>query len=640
MKRLEQLEKLSLKKKILVIICMIIFIAICNFFFYNFKSLSIPKKDRVYNIDFSKINYETIGAEQEKTVSKITMDLQNKYVRYLVLHTSKLNFDITLNAEIKTKYGTEESLVQTDSIEDNIKLRTIVYNINSHVSKLSIDISNMEDYAVNQEVIGITIDNSLYFNWVTFGFWTIVMVTILIILFFTNSLFRNIHILTFLLCISIGTIFIFSAHNIPSIAYDGAHHFRIYNYFTGNLSLADYYNENNIINFRLLDTKIEKEEYNKMMNQESKNIIQTRSSQLRLLDFGNILKWPEAMVLKLTRTLNINYTTCIIIARIVSLLIYSVVVMFAVKIMPNHKLLAMLICIVPTNLFLATNFTRDVTVTAFLFLSFALFANEYYNKKQKLKKKNILLCILSGILASSTKCIYAPILLLLLLLPKDKFDNEKQCYKFRLLVIAVTIVVFSSYFLEMFALPEIDLASDTRGGSVSIVNQTVSIIKHPIIFINMFIKEVITNILGMFFTPNTICLLSYYTYMENGTYSLFDDGTYSVLIVCILLAFLSEKKIQNFSKNHRVKMLLIYLFIICCICGSMYLVYTPVGSNAINGVQNRYFIPLLIPIIYCFSSSKLTINLPAKTTMVICSIFSFLTVCFIIYKYIILIYCL
>jgi uncharacterized membrane protein len=42
---------------------------------------------------------------------------------------------------------------------------------------------------------------------------------------------------------------------------------------------------------------------------------------------------------------------------------------------------------------------------------------------------------------------------------------------------------------------------------------------------------------------------------------------------------------------------------------AMYLAFTPVGSKVINGVQARYYLPLLLPIYLCICPETLQIQM-------------------------------
>lgn len=651
MKFVKHLEKLKLSQKISVLLITTIFIAIGNFYFFNSQSFQIPKEERIYSIDLNAIETNNLINENgilisESSNAKLKLNFRNNYVRYLIIYcNSNSNFNMSLTGKYKNEFGVVrdvDSITKTSSTQKNVLIseknveqegisvmKLGAFNLNDEVQELSLNIDKE-----NVEITNIVVDNSVYFNWDTFVFYAILINMILIILMFNTLLFKNIHILAFALCISIGSIFIIVGHNIPSVAMDGHSHYINYKILDNQVSLSDYYLENNLIDFVSIDTKIEKKEFNRLMNQNSKNIIEVRNNQWNIFNIGNIVKFPEAIALKLARVLNLPYNTCNVFARVVHLLIYAIIIMYAVKIMPTFKVLTMIMALLPQNLFLATNFNRDTSITAFLLLSFAIFLNEYYHKEKKLNKKNAIIFVISGILGCSSKIIYAPILLLPLLLPKTKFENDKQCKFFKMVIVAIMVIIlFGTLLLSMFASSNFNtMLSDTRGGDVSGKEQIITILQHPFHFIQLFINETIFGTIGMLFSSQAISSLSYYGYEKNANYI--------ILIFTILLAFLSEKKQLNISEKHRLMMGSIYYFIICLIWGSMYISFTPVGNTSINGVQSRYFLPILLPIICCFSTQKIKNTFNTKSIFTVCSIFILVINCFIIYKLIISVYCL
>ena len=51
---------------------------------------------------------------------------------------------------------------------------------------------------------------------------------------------------------------------------------------------------------------------------------------------------------------------------------------------------------------------------------------------------------------------------------------------------------------------------------------------------------------------------------------------------------------------------------------SMYIFFTPVGFSGINGVQARYFVPLLIPLYLLFNTKYIQNNIPKRVYHVLC----------------------
>lgn len=634
MKIFDKIENLKIYQKLLIVCLLTIGIAIFNFIYYNYQSLKLNADQRIYEVDINKLNIEGILKKDKQLVtitenSKITINFNTSYIRNLIINYKTTNdFNINYDLEKGNNYGLLKNVTESDKCYSFNNQCSI--NINGKVGQMTLNL-NQKDVTITS----IKVDNQLYFNWITFLFWTITLNAICCTIMFKSFWFKKMHLFTAFLCLSFGFILLISTHNITSTTLDDDTHY--YNvasikYNDKYISKADYYLKNNILQFEYEDTKAEKkdaqtflqsiENQDSSLEKENKNIFST----------SKICYLPMGIALKVFSILGLNNTTSFFLARVIQLIIYTITISLAVKIMPNHKLLTMIIGIIPQSLFLATNYSYDPTVTAFLLLSFSAFANEYYHKNEKIKLKNILIFILAGLYGIFPKAIYCPFLLLLLLLPKEKFDNKKQQRIFNCLVIFIFLICIASYILPFIFEPS-TLNGDTRGGNTSVIEQLKLILKQPVSFIKTFWREAILGTPANLFGPSVFGLLSYYGGMGI-------DASYFMILFALILAFISEKDFTTIKPSHRIIMLIIYSLIICSIWGSMYLAFTPVGEDVINGVQPRYFIPLLLPIIYCFNSKKLKNNLNEKNVMVCCTILYIISFVLLIYNNIIINYCL
>ena len=383
--------------------------------------------------------------------------------------------------------------------------------------------------------------------------------------------------------------------------------------------------------FLFQDTKVEKENFQTFLNENDKNYTQTTFKYNNLLETNKICYLPMALTLKLTNLIGLPYTICFFLARCVQLICYSFLMALAVKLMPNYKILTMVIAIIPQSLFLATNFSYDPTVIACITLAFAAFANEFMNKKTKINLKNILIFVLAGLLGIFPKAIFAPFLLLILLMPKEKFQSNQQRQIFKFIIIILFLVTISTFVLPI--LFNINANSDIRGGNVSVSQQMKLIISSPISFIKVFWKNAVLDTANRMFSVSTFGLLSYYGGMEM-------DTSYYMFLLAIILAFFTEKNAKNINIKDKIIMISIYLLIFCFIWGSMYLAFTPVGEAGINGVQPRYFIPFLLPFLYCFQTEKLNSKIENSHALSITTVLCILSFALLTYKVIILNYCL
>lgn len=616
-KFLEKIENLKLYKKVIILVLALTLIAIVNYFYYNLETLNLPKEERYYDVTFSTEHKDENGLE-------IHFDLENKYVKDLIVEyetTANEDFIVSLQGEGTNEYNNAQDIEYKDYCYSFLHKCGFALDKKIGAEKLEFDKGNIE-------ILAIHVDNTVSFNWMTFTFWGIWISLILLLFLFRPFWIKKIHLLALLLCISIGSVFLVCTHNMTSTTFDDETHFNRVNTFTEH-SLADSQLESRLVIFSYLRTSQEKKEYQDFLNEKAYEYTEEKES-FNLFHPNHINYLPMALTVKLARTVGFNYTASFFLGRIVNLLIYSFVIMFAVKIMPCYKLLTLLLGILPQSLYLASNYNYDPTVTAFSLLAFSAFAKEYHFKEKKIELKNIIIFTIASLYASLPKMIYSLFILLMLFLPKEKFETTKKCYMFKAGICLLFLLCLSSFLLP--TVTSSDIAGDPRGGATSVSGQLNLIFTNPISFAKVFTKSGILTMVGNLVGPSTFGLLSYY-----GTLTI--DTGYYLILIALILAFISEKDFPEIKLKNRILMLGIYFVIMCFIYLSMYLSFTPVGANTINGVQPRYFIPLLLPILYCFSSKKLKNDLNYENVMVVSTVFFLIAIFVLIYFAIIMPFC-
>lgn len=85
------------------------------------------------------------------------------------------------------------------------------------------------------------------------------------------------------------------------------------------------------------------------------------------------------------------------------------------------------------------------------------------------------------------------------------------------------------------------------------------------------------------------------------------------MIYFIVLCFvgLTQGAVVDKKTNlikYKIVDLFIILIVILLIWTSLYLSFTPVGANVIDGVQSRYYIPLFLPVFFMMWNNKFKIN--------------------------------
>lgn len=313
-----------------------------------------------------------------------------------------------------------------------------------------------------------------------------------------------------------------------------------------------------------------------------------------------------------------------------NLLVYILLIAISIRIAKIGKIYIAAIGLLPTALFLSSTYTYDSFITGFLILGFVFWLNEMITPNEKAAWWKMLLMILCFCIGSFSKAIYIPLLLLIVLLPKEKFNSRKQMIAFKLGIVLICLVVMST-----FILPALEtsanaaasgpggsggLGSDDRGGATDIAGQMSVIFNHPIQYTKLLLSSIFSTF-GNYVFKDASAFFAHAGYIPAPL-------LFVPAILLCWLAFIRPKSENTFvfSRFQHTFIGVLLFGIVCLIWTSMYLAFTPVGDFVINGVQGRYYIPLLVPLLYLLRNHKIQWNIAEATyNRIICSILALLS---------------
>ena len=303
---------------------------------------------------------------------------------------------------------------------------------------------------------------------------------------------------------------------------------------------------------------------------------------------------PGAIGIILGRGLGLSYTGVFNMGRFFNLLTYCMLIYFAIKRLKYGKVLVAIVGLIPSTLFMASCYTYDSWVTGFTVLGLAYFFAELQDDTP-MKTKNMLIMIGSIVMGCLVKAIYFPILFPLLFIPKNKFKNSGQRMIYYSLVIGGGLFLVGTFLLPML----INGAGtgDVRGGlEVNSTEQIKFILANPLAYLKIllrFLRDYIS-------LPSSSVMLQFYAYAGNGHF-------YSIIsIILIVLAFLDRGENE---KNH---MLVKGAGVIGCATAvvlattALYISFTAVASDTVAGMQGRYLIPIIYPMLYSIGAGGTT----------------------------------
>ena len=325
-----------------------------------------------------------------------------------------------------------------------------------------------------------------------------------------------------------------------------------------------------------------------------------KSGFAALNDIGHI---ASAVGIGFARLFHMPLTAVYRMGKLFNALLYLGVTSFAIRRMKSGKRLMTALALMPTPLFLASSYSYDATLNAFVLLGLAYMLSEFVERESYISWKSYGIFIGSMFIASGIKMLYAPLLLLVLFLPKKKFRNTKTMLLMKIGILVVCGALLGAMLLPTLLQPS-GVASDTRGGDTSTAGQLAVIFGNPLGYAKLLVMQIVSS--GVDFT------LGNGIYGTMAHYGYFPFGGYITVFMTFMVLTDVPETGYAFRKRERIGMLAIAALIICFIWTAMYISFTPVGAGTINGVQGRYFIPIILPLMLAIQPAGIENRIPPR----------------------------
>ncbi len=295
-------------------------------------------------------------------------------------------------------------------------------------------------------------------------------------------------------------------------------------------------------------------------------------------------------------------------------LVFSVVIMaWAIYKIPVGKAILAMIGLLPTSLFLMSMYSYDSFITVLFALGYAIFLDEYMHRDRKITWRSFWLMALAFAVGSMPKAIYIPLILVIWLLPKEKFVDRKQELWMKGIAAALFLALMASFVLPVIISPA--ESNDTRGGNTSEAGQIPYILSDIPRFIDMMVYSIRTTFVGYTIGSPVYGSLGHLGLEMLGKLL----PMFALLVIFMDKKYLDDEEQLNGTTSilrlvwsTRLWTLLMCLAVIGMIWVAMYLAFTPVGYDHVNGVQPRYYIPLLLPIYLCLCPDRIRIRVKER----------------------------
>lgn len=333
-----------------------------------------------------------------------------------------------------------------------------------------------------------------------------------------------------------------------------------------------------------------------------------RSDVFRLLSVAYL---PAASGIWLARVLGLSFTATFVAGRVATLLMYVIVLYFAMKRLRSSSMLIGLFALIPTLIFIAGNYCYDSWCTAFLALGTAVFLDEYHHPERKLSLQDTVLMLGSLMLGCIPKAIYFPVFLMCLFMPKEKFSDKRHLVLYRVAVVGAAFIMAFT-FVGPLLFTSGDRYGDTRGGSdVSGGGQFGYILSDPL----NYVRVLLTFLFGTYFRPSVVYgqTINFQAYMGTFPFGI-------AFVVLFLIVFVAERPKEELAMQQirktgiwvKLAAVLSFFCAVCMAASAMYIAFTPVGADTIAGCQERYMMPVMLPMLMQIRLNKTWMPIPQK----------------------------
>lgn len=304
----------------------------------------------------------------------------------------------------------------------------------------------------------------------------------------------------------------------------------------------------------------------------------------------------QAIGIELAKILNLNNISLLWFARICNLLLYAGLCGIAIKQTPMLKMPMAVIACFPLSIIQAASCSSDAFIFSFTLVVIAYLAHMYKSKDSSLTKKNILIYTVMVIVLGFSKVTFGALILLVLIIPKEKFKNPNDYY-----LALVSIVIVLLCILAWSKLYAVDgITHSWRSGMfkrnhVNSTEQLSYMMSNP--------QAIVTFAqIGDQLPSQVNALTRFYSEYQTSAFL-----NYIYFILAMLFALFYPIK-ENLSKNKRLIIAFTVAIIILGTYIVQYLTWAPVGSISLldAGVVPRYFLPVLvlIPLIFNVNNKK------------------------------------
>lgn len=323
---------------------------------------------------------------------------------------------------------------------------------------------------------------------------------------------------------------------------------------------------------------------------------------------------PQALGIFIGDIMNLNYIWIFYLGRLLNLLVYLLICFYSIKLIPRLKKVVFLLALMPMSLHQAASLSADGLTNALSLLLICYVLNVVYKKEEYLNRKTLITIAALSILVSLLKITYFPLSLVVFLIPISKYKKIKNYFIINCSIVVLSMVSAVSWLLITRTM-DIYVPVNTEIQLNSLIDDPLGysslLFKNIFNYDNLYLQFI--GILGWLSVP--LPMIVYILYF---------------LSFFVVIAIEGSKESESITKGRVFSIIIsLSIFVIGYILveTSLYLNWPQTSAVIVEGVQGRYFIPLVLLLFYglfllvptCIKHSKLIICIFVAFTLLITS---------------------
>ena len=263
-------------------------------------------------------------------------------------------------------------------------------------------------------------------------------------------------------------------------------------------------------------------------------------------------------------------------------IVYLISGYFIIKKMPFGKLLTIIYLLMPMYLHQTISISGDSMLNIFSILYIANVLYIHYDKK-KIETTDFILLLISLIFILISKNVYFIMLLFLIMIRKELKEYCKKHKKLSIILIIISLILIFGWTIYYKV---ITFGNPPTYDRVSAKTKILYVLSNPSYILPIVVSTLrlrtnfyLESSLGGALGHLNIIITDLYVYLN--------------LFILIFSIFAENNKYEP-KKDFKIISIIVFIIVSCCILGGLYLSWGVVTDTFIEGVQGRYFLPVLI----------------------------------------------